>query len=332
MVEPTRIVLPDGPHVPPDHPVALADLEFGRQHYLTHQRVDVLTGVHPFDRLVVDGHHGVAQPGQLPLDALFSDDRAEMTGEQRLGAQRAHPIDRLHHRQRIPIAVAAHGHQIRDMPEQASEHVAAQADTLVRQPHDKAVERLAAGCGIQLQAAATQLDDTAVFDDDRRGRDTLRGQRTESLRRTPDRVHHLVDPREGGVLRPECRQQVIVALPRRPIRLGDNLTVRVGDRADAADMVDVALREDDVTDGRSIDGVVVGAVHRSFEAHPRVQHDPAFVGRQHVRVRQAGRHPDAWAHLFRGRTRPDDVIGPRAAEVGGFVAGHTSSFTSKRSK
>ena len=118
---------------------------------------------------------------------------------------------------------------------------------------------------------------------------------------------------------PGMSPEVVVALPRRPIRLGDNLTVGVGDRADAADMVDVALREDDVADGRRVDGVVVGAVHRSLEAHPRVQHDPAFVGRQHVRVRQSRATSRCLGDLFRGRTRADDVVGPRAAQVGGFV-------------
>src|SRR3954463_9288655 len=105
------------------------------------------------------------------------------------------------------------------MPEQAPEHVAAQTDTLIRQPPDQAVQGLATRRGIEFQAATTQLNDMVVFDDDCRFRDTLWRGRTEALRRTRDRVHNLVDPRESRVVRPESRKQVVVALPRLPISL-----------------------------------------------------------------------------------------------------------------
>lgn len=70
VVEPARVVLPDGPHVPGDLPIALAHFVFRGQRDLAHQGADILSGIHSGDRLIVHVLDGVAQPGQLGVDAL----------------------------------------------------------------------------------------------------------------------------------------------------------------------------------------------------------------------------------------------------------------------
>ena len=132
VVKPAGVVLPDRPHIPGDLSVALADVEFGRQRDLPHQRVDIRAGVHARDGPVVDVRERVAQPGQLGVDASGAGDRLEMSGDQNLGPQLANALDRGDRGQCVAVAVAAHRDQVRDVAEDRSERIAAQADLLLR--------------------------------------------------------------------------------------------------------------------------------------------------------------------------------------------------------
>jgi hypothetical protein len=52
----------------------------------------------------------------------------------------------------------------------------------------------------------------------------------------------------------------------------------------AADVVDMTLREQDVTNRSVIHGVEVAVVNRRLEAHPRVDDDAALRRRDQIRI------------------------------------------------
>ena len=137
-----------------------------RQTDLTHQGADVLAGVHAVDCRVVDVLHGITQPGELKLNTLLARDWFEVTAQKNLGLQRTDTFDGVDHGERIAVAVATHGDQIRDMAEQCTEHVAAQTDLLVGQPNHQRIGGLPARCGDHFESAVTDGQREGVLDDD----------------------------------------------------------------------------------------------------------------------------------------------------------------------
>src|SRR5215207_7537910 len=249
-MEPAGIVLPDSTYIPRDHPVALADLQLGRQPHLTHQRQDVLTRVHTGHGLIVDIGHRVPQPRQLSADPVTTRDRSEMAREQDLRTEFVDRFDRLDHRQRVTIAVTTHRDQVGYVTEQGPEDIAAQADTFFGQPYHEAIGRLPAWCRMQLEASATEFQLELLVDDDRRNWRALWGQRAAgSFHCVRDRGRDLIGPGERRVCDAEVGQQLVVAPPRLPISLGDNLTTGVDENVRPTDVVIVALGEDHISDG-----------------------------------------------------------------------------------
>ena len=61
-------------------------------------------------------------------------------------------------------------------------------------------------------------------------------------------------------------------------KLRQGVTFNDGSPFEAADVVDVTLREDNVAHRRGVNSVEVRPVHRSLEAHPGVDDHPALAG------------------------------------------------------
>src|SRR5581483_7958650 len=74
VVEPTRVVLPDGSHVPRHLAVALTDVQCRGQGDISHQGVDVVAGVHSVDGAVMDIFKRVPKPSQLGVNAVGTSD------------------------------------------------------------------------------------------------------------------------------------------------------------------------------------------------------------------------------------------------------------------
>lgn len=174
VVEPSGVVLPDGPHVPGHPAVALTDVQMLGQSDLTHQGLDILARVHSGDGLVVYRPDRPGEPAELFVDALRPDDRVEVPGEQNLRTQRANPFDGVDNAQSVAITVTTHGDEIGNVTEDRAERVAAQTDPLLRQPDDHRVGGLSARRGDQFQASAAEGQGQRVNDGDVGGGGTLR--------------------------------------------------------------------------------------------------------------------------------------------------------------
>ena len=215
-------------------------------------------------------------------------DRVEVSGEQHLGLQGADALDGVDHGQCIPIAVAADGDQVRDVAEDRSERVAAQADLLVGQPDHHRVGGFAARGGDQLEAPVADGQRQPVVDDDVGGRGALGRQLlAEALLDRGDTAGELAGEGEGAAVGAVGQQALVVVAPVLPIGLRHNLGIRVAQRVQAADVVVVALGDQDVAHRRGVDGVEVGPVHRAFEAHAGVDDDAAVRRGQQVGVGQS---------------------------------------------
>ncbi len=142
-------------------------------------RINVRTSLPAFmpcHCLVVNVLQGLAQPGQLGIDAIGAGDRREVAGDQQLGLQFTDPLDRCDRGQRVAVAVAAHGHQIGDVSEDRSEGVPAQADSLVRQPQHQRVVGFPARHRDQLDAPTTDVERQGVLEVEVDGRNALSRQ------------------------------------------------------------------------------------------------------------------------------------------------------------
>jgi hypothetical protein len=111
---------------------------------------------------------------------------------------------------------------------------------------------------------------------------------TAALTCVVERSHDRVDPCKGGVARPEPLQTLVVVSPKATNSPGHDFGVGVAENIDATDMVVVALREEDVSDGAGVDGIEVRSMDRCLESHAGVDHHTPVVGGEQVAVRQPG--------------------------------------------
>ena len=289
VVEPPRVVLPDGPHTPGNLAVSLSQLQMRREGDLTHQGADVLAGVHALDGRVMDVLHGVTQAGEFELNPVFAGDRCEVTGEKYLGLQRTDPFDGVDHGERVAIAVASHGDQIRDMAEQCAEHVAAQTDLRVGQPDHQRIGGLAARCGDEFESAFTDGESEGVLDDDVRGRGALSGKlAAEPFLDLGDAGSQSVGEGECAARRSIPNQALIVVTPLLPVGLRHDLRVGIAHAVQSPDVVIVSLRHDEVGHRRGVDGIKVGTMGQALKTHARVDDHAALRCRNHEDVGQSG--------------------------------------------
>ena len=97
--------------------VAFADVEMFGHPDLAHRGVEVGAGIHQLDGAVVYGLHRVAHRGDFLRDPVGAFDRREVAGDQPLRSVCKHGVQRLDVKNRVAVAVAADGHQIRHMTE-----------------------------------------------------------------------------------------------------------------------------------------------------------------------------------------------------------------------
>ena len=109
VMKPAGILFPDRPHVPRDLAVKLADLELRRQLDLAHERMHVLARIHAGDGRIVHVGNRRMHLVEIGPDFRSAADRLPVTGDEHLGAELAHLIERAEIALHGARLVAAHG-------------------------------------------------------------------------------------------------------------------------------------------------------------------------------------------------------------------------------
>jgi hypothetical protein len=285
-MEPAGVVLPDGADAPGDLAVALPDIQLGWKLDLAHQRPDVAAFVHSAHGLVVHVLHGAAQAQEFAADELPTRHRIVMSNQEELGLEGQHAVEGIDEAERIPVAVAPDGDEVREVSEESAEQVPGEADAVLREPDHHGVRRLAAGRRDQLEAKVAELEGIAVLEGDVGLGPGLRWNGAAEI--VADVAEGLRDRRregKGASRRPESLDAGVVRLLGGVVRVGDDPGLRLAKAIDAAQVIDVPLGQQDVADGPPVHGVEVALVHRRLEAHARVDHDPAGGGHHQEGVR-----------------------------------------------
>ncbi len=211
-----------------------------------------------------------------------------VTEQEHFGFEVDHALHARDEREREAEPVAAHRHEVREVAEQGREHVADERDAFVREPDDERVDGLAAGHRQQLEAPAAELECVRVLEQ-HVGHDDLRPRRDLGVVAAHEAgLAH--DRREEGerATDAEAVDALVVGLARGVVGLRDELRAVATEPVDAADVIGVALREDDVAGRRVAHRVEVPLVRLGLEPHAGVDDDPALVGDDEIRVRHPG--------------------------------------------
>ena len=236
----------------------------------------------------MDVLHRVADALALGPDRRGAAHRSVMSEEEELRLEVDDPLDRRDERGRAAHAVTAHRHEVREVAEQCREHVADEGDAIVVEPDDERVDGLAAGNGDQVQSTPAAGERVRVVERD--VGDSRLGE-WRDLRIVAACVARLAhDVGEEGERAADAVpvDPLVVGLAHGDVRLRDELGPRPAERVDAADVIGVALREDDEPRRRGRDRVVVALVRPGFEPHPGVDDDPSVVGGDEVGRRHPG--------------------------------------------
>ena len=297
-----------------DLAVALADLELGRQPDLAHHAARRRSPA--FIAATTASCTCSTAPRMRSSSARISvapDHRVEVADAAAAPRRAEQHVERLDVAERVAVAVAADRHQVREVPEQRAEHVAGEADPMLRQPDQQRVLGLGARRRRSARSAAPpSVEREAVLERDVGRRTRLRRRRRAA--RPPCRRRGC-SPRTRTCCGARGRAR---GARRRPGARGCSRAPPPACRArgssvDAAHVVDVTLRQHDVAERARVDRVEPGLVHRRLEAHAGVDHHAALARHDEVRVRVALREPDEVVDLLAGGR----VVAGRIAKASG---------------